>query len=122
MHGDERDRRRRSAATARCADRRDHSARLRAAGERDSEPSTVVLARLRRRKTATSLRRRASATSRSPLAVALSVVALSGGQRSSTIAGGAFLGIVLGFSVRQILSDLISSVFFENWRLRKRGD
>jgi small-conductance mechanosensitive channel len=85
--------------------------------EGDSEPSSVVLARLRRRETAASLTQTSVRYLAFALAVALSVVVLSGERRGGTLAGGAFLAIVLGFSVSRILSDLISGLlmFFENW-------
>ena len=85
--------------------------------EGESEPSTVALGRLRRRETATSLTQTSVRYLAFSLAVILSIVAVSGGRRAETLAGGAFLAIVLGFAVQRVLADFISGLlmFFENW-------
>jgi small-conductance mechanosensitive channel len=51
------------------------------------------------------------------LAIILSIVTISGGRRADTLAGGAFLAIVLGFAVQRVLADFIAGLlmFFEDW-------
>jgi small-conductance mechanosensitive channel len=85
--------------------------------EGEDEPSTIALARLRRRETATSLTQTSVRYFAFTLAVILSVVAIGGGHRTETLAGGAFLAIVLGFAVQRVLADFIAGLlmFFENW-------
>jgi small-conductance mechanosensitive channel len=85
--------------------------------EGESEPSTVALARLRRRETAASLTQTTVRYFAFTLAIILSIVAISGGRRADTLAGGAFLAIVLGFSVQRVLADFIAGLlmFFEDW-------
>lgn len=85
--------------------------------EGDSEPSTLALARLRRRETAASLTQTTVRYLAFTLAIVLSIVALSGGRRAETLAGGAFLAIVLGFAVQRVLADFIAGLlmFFEDW-------
>lgn len=85
--------------------------------EGEDEPSTIALARLRRRETATSLTQTSVRYLAFTLAVLLSVVAIGGGRRTETLAGGAFLAIVLGFAVQRVLADFIAGLlmFFENW-------
>lgn len=85
--------------------------------EGESEPSTLALARLRRRETAVSLTQTSVRYLAFALAIALSIVAVSGGRRTETLAGGAFLAIVLGFAVQRVLADFIAGLlmFFEDW-------
>jgi moderate conductance mechanosensitive channel len=85
--------------------------------EGESEPSTVALARLRRRETAASLTQTTVRYLAFTLAIVLSIVAISGGRRTETLAGGAFLAIVLGFAVQRVLADFIAGLlmFFEDW-------
>lgn len=85
--------------------------------EGESEPSTVALARLRRRETAASLTQTTVRYVAFTLAIILSIVTISGGQRTDTLAGGAFLAIVLGFAVQRVLADFIAGLlmFFEDW-------
>jgi hypothetical protein len=51
------------------------------------------------------------------LALVLSIIVLSGVRNVDTIAGGAFLAIVLGFAVQRVLQDVLAGLFmfFENW-------
>jgi small conductance mechanosensitive channel len=85
--------------------------------EGESEPSTLALARLRRRETAVSLTQTSVRYLAFALAIGLSIVAISGGRRTETLAGGAFLAIVLGFAVQRVLADFIAGLlmFFEDW-------
>jgi hypothetical protein len=82
-----------------------------------SEPSTLALARIRRRETATSLAQTSVRYFAFALALVLSIVAISGSRRTGTLAGGAFLAIVLGFAVQRVLADFITGLlmFFEGW-------
>src|ERR671925_36851 len=50
-------------------------------------------------------------------AYVVSIIVLSGVQHADTIAGGAFLAIVLGFAVQRVLWDVLAGLFmfFENW-------
>lgn len=85
--------------------------------EGESEPSSVALGRLRRRETAASLTQTSVRYFAFMLALVLSIVAISGGRHAETLAGGAFLAIVLGFAVQRVLADFIAGLlmFFENW-------
>jgi mechanosensitive ion channel-like protein len=85
--------------------------------EGESEPSTVALASLRRRETAASLTQTTVRYLAFTLAIVLSIVAVSGGRRTETLAGGAFLAIVLGFAVQRVLADFMAGLlmFFEDW-------
>jgi small conductance mechanosensitive channel len=85
--------------------------------EGESEPSSVALGRLRRRETAASLTQTSVRYFAFMLALVLSIVAISGGRRAETLAGGAFLAIVLGFAVQRVLADFMAGLmmFFENW-------
>src|SRR5690348_4995745 len=76
--------------------------------EGESEPSTLALTRLRRRETAVSLTQTSVRYLAFALAVGLSIVAVSGGRRTETLAGGAFLAIVVGFAVQRVLADFIA--------------
>jgi hypothetical protein len=85
--------------------------------EGGSEPSTVALGRIRRRETAASLAQTSVRYFAFTFAIVLSIVAISGGRRTETLAGGAFLAIVLGFAVQRVLADFITGLlmFFEGW-------
>jgi hypothetical protein len=85
--------------------------------EGESEPSTIGLARIRRRETAASLSQTSVRYFAFTLAIVLSIVTISGGRRTETLAGGAFLAIVLGFAVQRVLADFITGLlmFFEGW-------
>ena len=85
--------------------------------EGESEPSAVALGRLRRRDTAASLTQTSVRYLAFTLALVLSTVTISGGRRAETLAGGAFLAIVIGFAVQRVLADFMAGLlmFFENW-------
>src|SRR5919199_2153730 len=76
-----------------------------------------ALARLQQRETASSLARTSVRYVAFGLALVLSILVLVDARDVETLAGGAFLAIVLGFAVQRVLADLIAGllIFFENW-------
>lgn len=76
-----------------------------------------ALARLQQRETAASLTRTSVRYLAFGLALVLSIIVLSGVKHADTIAGGAFIAIVVGFAVQRVLWDIIAGLlmFFENW-------
>src|SRR5919109_2830758 len=76
-----------------------------------------ALARLQQRETAASLTQTSVRYVAFGLALVLSIIVLSGVQHADTIAGGAFLAIVLGFAVQRVLWDVLAGLFmfFESW-------
>jgi small-conductance mechanosensitive channel len=81
------------------------------------EASADAVARLQQRETAASLTQTTVRYLAFGLAVVLSIVVLSGVRNVDTIAGGAFVAIVLGFAVQRVLWDIIAGLlmFFEHW-------
>src|SRR5919202_284773 len=76
-----------------------------------------ALARLQQRETAASLTQTTVRYLAFAVALVLSILVLVGARDVETLAGGAFLAIVLGFAVQRVLADLIAGllIFFENW-------
>jgi small-conductance mechanosensitive channel len=76
-----------------------------------------AVARLQQRETAASLTQTSVRYLAFGLALVLSVIVLSGVRNVDTIAGGAFVAIVLGFAVQRVLWDIIAGLlmFFERW-------
>src|ERR671927_1753771 len=76
-----------------------------------------ALARLQQRETAASLTQTSVRYLAFGLALVLSIIVLSGVEHADTIAGGAFVAIVVGFAVQRVLWDIIAGLlmFFENW-------
>src|SRR5918911_2498476 len=76
-----------------------------------------ALARLQQRETAASLTQTSVRYLAFGLALVLSIIVLSGVRHADTIAGGAFLAIVVGFAVQRVLWDIIAGLlmFFERW-------
>jgi hypothetical protein len=64
-----------------------------------------ALARLQQRETAASLTRTSVRYLAFGLALVLSIIVLSGVEHADTIAGGAFIAIVVGFAVQRVLWD-----------------
>src|ERR671932_165237 len=83
----------------------------------DEDAPAGALARLQQRETASSLTQTSVRYVAFGLALVLSVLVLVGARDVETLAGGAFLAIVLGFAVQRVLADLIAGllIFFENW-------
>jgi moderate conductance mechanosensitive channel len=82
----------------------------------EDAPADAV-ARLQQRETAASLTQTSVRYVAFGLALVLSVLILSGVRNVDTIAGGAFVAIVLGFAVQRVLWDVIAGLmmFFESW-------
>src|ERR671938_2124814 len=82
----------------------------------EDAPADAV-ARLQQRETAASLTQTSVRYLAFGLALVLSILVLSGVRNVDTIAGGAFVAIVLGFAVQRVLWDVLSGLFmfFENW-------
>jgi moderate conductance mechanosensitive channel len=82
----------------------------------DDAPADAV-ARLQQRETAASLTQTSVRYLAFGLALVLSILVLSGVRNVDTIAGGAFVAIVLGFAVQRVLWDVLTGLlmFFENW-------
>src|SRR5919204_5351098 len=82
----------------------------------EDAPADAV-ARLQQRETAASLTQTSARYLAFGLALVLSIIVLSGVRHADTIAGGAFLAIVVGFAVQRVLWDIIAGLlmFFENW-------
>src|ERR687886_832723 len=82
----------------------------------EDAPADAV-ARLQQRETAASLTQTSVRYLAFGLALVLSIIVLSGVRHADTIAGGAFLAIVVGFAVQRVLWDIIAGLlmFFENW-------
>lgn len=82
----------------------------------DDAPADAV-ARLQQRETAASLTQTSFRYLAFGVALILSILVISGVRNVDTIAGGAFLAIILGFAVQRVLWDLIAGLlmFFENW-------
>jgi len=76
-----------------------------------------ALARLQQRETAASLTQTSVRYLAFGLAVVLAIIVLSGVRHADTIAGGAFIAIVVGFAVQRVLWDIIAGLlmFFEGW-------
>jgi moderate conductance mechanosensitive channel len=74
-------------------------------------------ARLQQRETAASLTQTSVRYLAFGLALVLSILVLSGVRNVDTIAGGAFVAIVLGFAVQRVLWDVLAGLFmfFESW-------
>src|SRR2546421_3207028 len=82
----------------------------------EDAPADAV-ARLQQRETAASLTQTSVRYLAFGLALVLSIIVLSGVRHADTIAGGAFIAIVVGFAVQRVLWDIIAGLlmFFENW-------
>src|SRR5919199_6488519 len=82
----------------------------------EDAPADAV-ARLQQRETAASLTQTSVRYLAFGLALVLSIIVLSGVRHADTIAGGAFVAIVLGFAVQRVLQDVLAGLFmfFENW-------
>jgi small-conductance mechanosensitive channel len=82
----------------------------------EDAPADAV-ARLQQRETAASLTQTSVRYLAFGLALVLSIIVLSGVKHADTIAGGAFIAIVVGFAVQRVLWDIIAGLlmFFENW-------
>src|SRR5881392_4155396 len=82
----------------------------------EDAPADAV-ARLQQRETAASLTQTSVRYLAFGLALVLSIIVLSGVRNIDTIAGGAFVAIVLGFAVQRVLQDVLAGLFmfFENW-------
>src|SRR5918911_5360374 len=82
----------------------------------EDAPADAV-ARLQQRETAASLTQTTVRYVAFGLALVLSIIVLSGVRHADTIAGGAFVAIVLGFAVQRVLWDVLAGLFmfFENW-------
>ena len=78
---------------------------------------TGVIGSLRQRETAISLIATSVRYLVFAIAVALSLVALSGMQRIQTIVGASFLAVVVGFAVQRFLTDVVAGLlmFFDGW-------
>ena len=76
-----------------------------------------ALARLQQRETAASLTQTTVRYLAFAVALVLSILVLVGARDVETLAGGAFLAIVLGFAVQRVLADVVAGLlmFFESW-------
>jgi small conductance mechanosensitive channel len=83
----------------------------------EASDSGVVLARMQRRETAASLTRTTVRYVAFGVALLLSVLTLAGARGVETLAGGAFVAIVVGFAIQRVLMDIVAGllIFFENW-------
>lgn len=81
------------------------------------DASADAVARLQQRETAASLTQTSVRYLAFGLAVVFSILILSGVRNVDTIAGGAFVAIVVGFAVQRVLWDVIAGLlmFFESW-------
>jgi hypothetical protein len=81
------------------------------------DASADAVARLQQRETAASLTQTTVRYLAFGLAFILSILVLSGVRNVDTIAGGAFVAIVVGFAVQRVLWDVLTGLlmFFENW-------
>jgi small-conductance mechanosensitive channel len=93
----------------------DRTERRRAASA--GEADTGVITGIRQRETATSLIATTIRYAAYALALALALVALSGGHRLQTVLGASFLAIIVGFAAQRFLTDVIAGLlmFFEGW-------
>ena len=78
---------------------------------------TGVMMSLRQRETAISLLHTTAKYVAYLVAIVVSVIAVSGGQRLQTIVGASLLALVIGFSAQRVLMDVIAGLlmFFEGW-------
>src|SRR5437588_3758181 len=75
----------------------------------EDAPADAV-ARLQQRETAASLTQTSVRYLAFGLALVLSIIVLSGVRHADTIAGGAFIAIVVGFAVQRVLWDILAGL------------